>query len=307
MTEPSVVIRPQSSRVNILNDFAQIWKYRRLIKALVQRDIRVRYRNSSFGLIVSLLTPLLQVMVTTVAFGYFLGAGPSNLSVFIMCALLPWTYFQTVLLDSCATVYTYQGIMKKAYFPREVPVITACLSNGVQLMCSTAIFIAYRWGIVGLLHGWRDFPGLPPAEILWLPVIYLLTFLLTLGVALFVTAYSFFYEDVRVMLIGGLAALYFLLPINYFAENVLRAPGHTSALRVFLFHFYQCNPLSWLITAFKQVFMGVMVISAKDKPVVLSQPFDVHYLLLTIVTVTAILLIGQYNFSRMKWKFTERA
>jgi ABC-type polysaccharide/polyol phosphate export permease len=197
--------------------------------------------------------------------------------------------------------------MKKAYFPREVPVITACFSNGIQLLCSTAIFIIYRWGIVGLLHGWHSWPGWPPIQILWLPVIFLLTFVLTLGCALFVTAYSFFYEDVRVLLISSLAALYFLLPINYFAENVLRPNGHSGALRLFIYNVYMCNPLSWIITAFKQVFMGVMVISPPHKPIVQSMPFNVHFLWLACGGAIVILLIGQYNFSKLKWKFTERA
>jgi ABC-type polysaccharide/polyol phosphate export permease len=305
MTEPSIVIRPESLRVNVLDDFTELWKYRRLIKALVMRDIRVRYRNSSFGLIWSLFTPLLQVMVTTIAFGYFLGAGPHNLSEFIMCALLPWTYFQTVLLDSCSTVFTYSGIMKKAYFPREVPVVTICCSNAVQFLCSMAIFIIYRWGIVGLLHG---SPGWPPVQILWLPVILLLTFMVTLGAALFVTAYSFFFEDVRVLLISGLAALYFLVPINYFAENVLSSQRlHSVDQRLFLYHLFQYNPLSWLITAYKQIFFGVVVISPSGAPAVLSQPFDPWLLGLCVVSVSCILMIGQIHFSRLKWKFTERS
>jgi len=283
---------------------AEVWKYRRLIKALVLRDIRVRYRNSSFGLIVSLLTPLLQVCVTTIAFGYFLGAGPHNLSEFIMCALLPWVYFQTVLLDASATVFTYQGIIKKAYFPREVPVVAVCCSNAVQFFASTAIFIVYRWGIVWLLHGR---PGWPPIQIFWFPVILLMTFLLTLGTALFITAYSYFYEDVRVILIGGLSALYFLVPINYFAENILgsaRIPSY--ATRHLFYNLFLLNPLGWLITAYKQIFFGVVPISPPHTPLVLSAPFDLRYLGISLVSVIIVLFIGQYNFSRLKWKFTER-
>jgi ABC-type polysaccharide/polyol phosphate export permease len=284
MTEPSLIIRPASFRVDLRQDVAELWKYRRLIKALVFRDIRVRYRNSSFGLIWSLLTPLLQVMVTTVAFGYFLGAGPHNLSEFIMCALLPWTYFQTVLLDASAIVNNYQGIMKKAYFPREVPVIAACCSNAIQLFASLIIFIIYRWGIVSLLHGWV---GWPPVQLLWFPVLLVLTFLLTLGVSLLVTAYSFFYEDVRVVLVNVLAALYFLTPINYFAENILHSGRiHSMGLQRLFYNIYLADPLAWLITAYKQVFFRIVVISPPNaSSVYFSSAFSLKYLALSTVTI----------------------
>ena len=304
MTEPSVVIRPEDARVNIVADFRELWQYRALVKALVYRDIRVRYRGSGFGLVWSLVNPLLQILVATIAVGYFLGAGPSNLSEFLMCAYLPWTYFQTVLLDACATVYTYQAIIKKAYFPREVPVVTICCSNGIQLLSSIAIFIVYRWGFVALVHGW---PGWPPIQILWLPVIMVLTFVLTLGVALFVTAYSFFYEDVRVLLSVVLNALYYILPIIYFSENIFYTGRvRSESMRNLLYHAYLFNPLAWLVTAYKQIFFGVVKISAPDAPVVFSAPFDVRLLLLSTVTIFLILMLGQYNFSRLKWKFTER-
>jgi ABC-2 type transport system permease protein len=303
MTEPSLVIRPEPAHVNVFHDLTEIWKYRRLVKALVYREIRVRYRGSSFGLIWSLTSPLLQILVTTIAVGFFLGTGPHNLSEFIMCAFLPWTYFQTVLLDACATVYTYQGIIKKAYFPREIPVIAACCSNAMQLLSSLVIFVLYRWGIVFALHGW---PGWPPIEVLWLPVILVLTFLFTLAAALIVTAYSFFYEDVKVLLNFGLSAVYYLIPIIYFAENIFYSPRVPAHLRSICYHLYLLNPLAWLITAYKQIFFGVVVISPPLMPVVYSARFDWRYLVISTISICTLLYLGMYNFCRLKWKFTER-
>jgi ABC-type polysaccharide/polyol phosphate export permease len=304
MTEQSLVIRPESEHLDLIRDLKELWRYRQLVSALVVRDIRIRYRGSSFGFVWSLINPLLQILVTTVAVSYFLGAGPRNLSVYLMCAFIPWNYFQNVLLDVSALSLSYQLIMKKVYFPREIPVITACCSNAVQLLATTVIFIIYRWGIVGVLHGW---PGWPPIQVLWLPIIMVLTFLFTLGVALIVTAYGFFYEDVRVLLILGLNGLYYLLPIIYFAENIFYSGRlSTTPFRSFLYHIYLLNPLAWLITAFKQVFFGVVVISAPGAPVTLSAPFDMRYFAASIVTTLVLLLLGYTIYSRLKWKFSER-
>jgi lipopolysaccharide transport system permease protein len=300
MSEKTLQVLPESQHVDILRDLKELWQYRQLIRALVVRDIRIRYRGSSFGLVWSLINPLLQVLVTTVALSYFLGAGPPNLSAYLMCAFLPWTYFQTVLMDVSAIVYNYSGIMKKVYFPREIPVITVCCSNAVQLMAATVVFIVYRWGVIGVLHGW---PGWPPIEVLWLPVLMVLVFMLTLGVAFVVSAYSFFYEDVRVLLIVALNGCLYLLPVIYFAENILYSTRLASShFRRILYDLYLLNPLAWIITAYKQIFFGVIPLNGGE----LTRHFDLRYLCLSTLTSLAVLCAGYYLYGTLKWKFTER-
>jgi lipopolysaccharide transport system permease protein len=304
MTQKSLIIRPEAQHLDLFYDLKELWSYRKLVGSLVYRDIRIRYRGSSFGLIWSLINPLLQIVVTTIAVGYFLGAGPRNLSVYLMCAFLPWSYFQTVLLDVSAIVNNYHSIMKKVYFPREIPVITACCSNAIQFLATTLMFIIYRWGIMAALHGW---PGWPPIEVLWLPVLFLLTFLFTLAVSLIVTAYSFFYEDVRVLLILALNAFYYVLPIIYFAENIFYSGRlHVTTMRSNLYHLYLLNPMAWIVTAFKQIFFGIVIISPPGAPVLHDSPFDIRYLGITSVSTLVLLFAGYVVYGRLKWKFSER-
>ena len=76
----SVVIRARRGGLSVLDEARELWQYRYLIKVLVQRELRVRYKNSVLGIGWSLTGPLLQVFILTVAVGFILGAGPSNLS-----------------------------------------------------------------------------------------------------------------------------------------------------------------------------------------------------------------------------------
>ncbi|MDQ2799467.1 MAG: ABC transporter permease, partial [Armatimonadota bacterium] len=215
---PSVVIQARPGSLGLVEEVRELWHYRRLVRTLVERDLRVRYKNSVLGIAWTMVNPLVQVFVLTIAISFILGAGPRNLSAFIFCATIPWTFFQTAILDSSTSVLAKLGLLKKVYFPREIPLIAAVCQNFVQFLISLGVFMVYRWGLTPLLNGGNV---APPREILWLPVVIVLLFLLTLGAAFFVATVNVFYEDVKFILTITMGFLFYLLPIIYFAENIM--------------------------------------------------------------------------------------
>ena len=303
----TVVIQARTSSPGILAELRELWQYRHLVHTLVERDLRVRYKNSVLGIAWTMVSPLIQVFVLTIAIGYILGSGPKNLSAYIFCATIPWTFFQTAILDSSTSVLGKLGLLKKVYFPREIPLIATVCQNFVQFLISLGIFMVYRWVLTPLFHGGSV---APPLVILWLPVLTADLFLLTLGAAFFVATANVFYEDVKFIISLTMGFLFYLLPIIYFAENVFYSPRIAKLLgpklQWWAYHLYLANPLAWLITAFKQVFFGKAIISNVNAPVVLSAPFDWRYLALATVTSALICLWGYSFFNGHKWKFTER-
>jgi len=301
-----VVVSARAGSPGLIAEARELWRYRHLVRTLVERDLRVRYKNSVLGIAWTMINPLLQVFVLTVALEYILGTGPKNLSAYIFCATLPWAFFQTAILDSSTSILAKLPLLKKVYFPREIPLIATVCQNFVQFLISLAIFMVYRWALTPLLfHGatW------PPAEILLLPWLIAILFLFTLGAAFFVATANVFYEDVKFIISAGMGLLFYLLPIIYFAENVFySAHIHSAAARWWVYHLYLANPLAWIVTAFKQIFFGVADISNANAPLphAVSAPFDWRFLLLTTATSVAICLWGYAFFNRHKWKFTER-
>ena len=311
-SRPSIVIRAHTGSLGLGAEARELWRYRHLVRTLIERDLRIRYKNSVLGIAWTMVNPLVQVLVLTIAIGYILGSGPKNLSAFIFCATLPWTFFQTANLDASTSVLAKLGLLKKVYFPREIPLIATVCQNFVQLLVSLGVFMLYRWILTPLIFGGNT---APPREILWLPVIILILFCLTLGAAFFIATVNVFYEDVKFILTLTMGFLFYLMPIIYFAENVFystRIPNHQFLHRPFqwwAYHLYLINPLAWLITAFKQIFFGVADISNITAPLphIYSAPFDWRYLLLTGCTSLAFCLWGYDFFNRHKWKFTERS
>ncbi len=306
VTAPSIIVRPYHS-VGLWAELRQLWQYRALIRVLVQRDLRVRYKNSVLGIGWSLVPALMQVLVLTVFLEYILDTGPSNQSVYILCGFVPWTFFQTAVLDSSTAVLAQFGLLKKVYFPREIPIIASVCASFVHFLISLGFFIVYRWLLAPLLfhsHG-IVWPGWPPREVLWLPVIVLLLFLLTLGVGFFVSAWNVFYEDVKFILTMTLQFLFYLLPIINFSEKIFYSP-RLGSLSKPLYNLYLANPLAWIVTAFKQIFFGRQNINHPGQPVVLSAPFDYRYFAIATVLSVLIFLAGYTYFNKRKWKFTER-
>ena len=300
---PTILIEAHDRPPSLWDNLRELWRFRHLVRTLVERDLRVRYKNSSLGIAWTMVNPLIQVVVLTIAVGYILGSGPKNLSAYIFCATLPWTFFSTAVIDASSSVLAKLPLLKKVYFPREIPLIATVCQNFVQFAISLAIFIVYRWGLTTVLYGW---PGLPPREVLWLPVIVLLLFLQTLGVSFFVAAANVFYEDVKFIVATGMTFLFYLIPIIYFPENIFFSARIPARWHWWAYHLYLANPLAWIVTAFRQVFFARAIISSRGATPVYSAPFDYRYFAITAVLSVVICLAGYTYFNAKKWKFTER-
>jgi ABC-2 type transport system permease protein len=301
----TVVITPRAGASGFARELSELWEYRHLLRTLVRRELTIRYRGSPIGLLWSLITPLIQILAMSFMVHFVLRAGSKNQTLLIMCSYLAWNFFSVALMDATVSIHNYYGILKKVYFPREIPVIVSVTSNFIHMLISLAVFIVVRWGIYPIFF--RPYPCWPPAEVLLLPLLLVLTYLLTLGVSLLLTAFNYFYEDIRFMTQMAMNLMIYLLPIMYSSETIYYAQRMPVQLRHALYHLYLLNPLAWLITAYKQIFFNRVDISAPGSKVqVLSAGFDYRLLGINSVTIIAITVLGYYIFNQYKWKFTER-
>jgi len=284
-------------------DLRELWRYRAIIWVLAGRQLRVRYKNSAIGMLWSLVIPLFQVFAITVAVGYIMGSGPKNYSAFVLCAMLPWTFFSSAVLDGSSSILAYSDLLKKVYIPREVFPIASVAANLIHFFMAFIVFVLFRYIYLPLAHGW---PGWPPREVLLFPAVLGVEIMFVLGVTFILAAWTTFYEDVKYLVQTTMNLLLYLLPIMYFAENIYyahRIPAHSRSL---IYHVYLANPLCWVITAFKQIFFTPVNIAPRGGAVILSAPFDYRYFALNALLSFLVLVVGYIHFNSMKWKFAER-
>jgi lipopolysaccharide transport system permease protein len=281
-------------------DFRELWKYRELLAMLVQRDLRIRYKNSVLGFWWSLLNPLVQVLTLTVVLQLVLQVKIPNYHAYVFCATLPWLYFSSGVMDSSVSLVYFHHLIRRAYFPRELIPLASVLSNLIHFGLATGVFLVYItanalfwWTVNGRL----DWPLLPTALLLPLPMAGLA--LLVTGVALFISVWTLYFEDMRYIADSGLKILNWLVPVIWFTEML-------EARCAILYSLCLLNPLAMYITAFRKLTLVPTVIPGLGPTRPMGAP-EWGFLLLALLVSAGVALAGFRFFSRRKWKLAERA
>jgi len=220
----------------MLLQMKNIFRYRLLIQSLVSRDLKARYRGSFLGFLWSFVNPLLLLLTYWLVFSsVFKGAQTKAVQpfyLFILCGLLPWTWFSGSVAEASGVLIAGGNLIKKVVFPAEVLPVVSVLSNLVHFLLALPIlivFLAYH----GLLS--------PSALLLPFPILVQLVF--TLGVALLVSALTVHFRDVQSILAHLLHLWFFGTPILYYygeQQGTLRA-----VIRL--------NPMTHILVSYQQV------------------------------------------------------
>ncbi|MCP5100426.1 MAG: ABC transporter permease [Chloroflexi bacterium] len=264
--------------------------YRYLLRNLVIRDIKARYKNSTLGIFWSLLNPLLMMTVYTILFTRLMkGAAIPNFPVFILIGLIPWQFLTGTLSSGTNVIITNASLVKKVYFPRILLPFSAILSNLVNFSFSLTLILimlfVYRIGIT--------------VHILWVPAILFTQMIFMTGLVLILCSINTFYRDVSMILEVLTLAWFFLTPIFYPFEQLQERASilgmSFNAARVMRW----VNPMASIIDGYRTVLWGNAEGGAPGS-------MDPLNLIRTFVTSLIILIIGYIVFSRTEHLFGER-
>jgi ABC-type polysaccharide/polyol phosphate export permease len=222
----------------LLANLQQLLRYRALIRSLVARELAARYRGSLLGFFWSFVNPLLSLLIYTFVFTVVMpGVRPPTLepySLFMFCGILPWTWFSSSLLESSNVLIAGGNLIRKVLFPAEVLPLVSVLSGLVHFCLGLPILAAFLL-YYGIAVEWTD--------LLWFPLIVLVQLALTAGIALFVSALTVHFRDVRDLLQHLLTLWFFATPIIY---PYSFAPPRVQRLLDF-------NPFTHLAIAYQEV------------------------------------------------------
>src|SRR5215471_3294453 len=120
---------------------SEVSRNRELIWALALKDIRVRYKRSALGFLWALLNPLFMMTILAVVFSSVMHTAISNYAVFLICALLPWTFFTQALTYAVDSMVTNSDLLRKVQVDKSVFPVAAVLSNVVNFMFSLVTLV----------------------------------------------------------------------------------------------------------------------------------------------------------------------
>jgi len=287
-------------------ELKELWRFRELLFAMVERELRIRYKNSALGFFWSLLNPLVTVAVMTFVFKYVMQNETENFSAYILAAYLPFIFLQLCLLDSAQSILIALPVVRKVYFPREIMPLSAVLSNFIHLVLAMLVFLAYLF----ILYAVTGFQSNPFTwRLLFLPVLLVVNLILATGLSLLISAYNVFYEDVKYVVSVGLYLAFFLTPIMYFSETVFYALKKFGKTGEWIYTAYHCNPVAMLSTAYRKTLVppGKMKV-VENGAVIDIQPLPFNWWLFAVCVLVsvAVLIYGYSVFNRLKWRFVER-
>ncbi|MGV3724503.1 MAG: ABC transporter permease [Actinomycetota bacterium] len=288
-------------------DLLEIWRYRELLLMFVQRDLKVRYKNSFLGFGWSLINPLMQVAVLTVVLLFLMPQENriENYHAYVFCAMVPWLFFSTAMMDSTNCLLMYYTLLRKTYFPREIIPIASVIANLIHFGLSTVVLFLYLVGIAvfhWLASGSFNLPILWTAILVPLPMLGLA--ILVTGLSFFVSVWTLYFEDVRYLMDSGLKILYWLVPVIYFSDAILEQ--NPRGIGKLLYTIYMLNPLSGFITAFRKL---TLVPTKMLGTQAVTPPMGGNewlYLGIGFLTSLVILALGLRYFSSRKWSLAER-
>ena len=148
--------------------FKDLFEYRELLKSSVKKDIRGKYNGSFLGILWSFINPLLQVAVYAIVFPLLLRNKEPHYVTFLICGIIPWNFFTTVINQGTSCVIANGPILKKIYFPREILPISVATSGLVNFCIQLLIIVIFLLGSkIGLSINFFWFPLIAVTEYLF--------------------------------------------------------------------------------------------------------------------------------------------
>lgn len=265
----------------------ELLRFRDLVRNLVARDLKVRYKNSVLGILWSWLNPLFMMVVYTIVFKVMQPAGRDGIPAaqfpaFILVALLPWNFFASAVTQSVSAIVENANLVKKVYFPREILPLSIVLSNLVNFGISLVVLFPMLFVFRVHITPWA----------LLLPLVILLQLCLITGVALLVSTLNVFYRDTKVVMEVAMMAWFFVTPIFY-PIDILPRSREVLGLTINIHRWTRIlNPMASLVAAYRDVlFYGRRV--------------GTDFLARTAVTALVVLVIGYLVFLHYSRVFGE--
>lgn len=253
---------------------SELWHHRELLLLLVQRNIKIRYKQTGLGIAWAVVQPLVTVVVFTLIFGRLAGLSSegSPYALFSLAGIVPWLYFSNALTQASTSLVENERLVTRIYFPRLLIPLASVLAGLLDFALAFVILVLmmFAYGI----H--------PAVEMLAAPLFALLALGAALAAATWLSAFNVFYRDVRYVVLFGIQSWLFVTPIAY----------STSLLPERFLPLYALNPMVGIVDGFRWALLGG--VSTIDVTLPIS-----------LLVIAVVLVGGLYYFRRVEDSFAD--
>lgn len=257
--------------LKIIRQLQNFWNYRDLLKQLVSRDIKLKYRRSFLGYVWSVLNPLLIMVVMTVVFSTMFSRNIENFPVYLFTGQLMFNFMNQSTHQALTAINSNAALLKKVYIPKYIFVFSKITSGLVDFMFSCIALVIVML-VTGAKFSWYN---------LLFPFVALQLYVFSLGLGMFLAQANVFFRDIQYIYNAVTTAWLYLTPIFYPLTSV------SEKLQWVIKHF---NPMYFYIIQFRAlIYEGCMP--------------EWRLVLAGTGTAVIMLLIGTVCFERNQSKF----
>ena len=265
-----------------------IWRRRELLRLLINRELKARYKDSNLGFIWSLFKPLSQLLIYFIVIGQFLGAsrGIPYFAIFVFTGLTAWGFFLEGVTGGTGSIVANSGLVKKVYLPREIFPLstlgTSAVNSAIQLVILLAAIV-----VTGQI------PSLASLAYLPLALVVLVVYATLFGLLL--SALNVYMRDIQHLIEVITFLAFWASPIVYSYSYVQRALATNYPV---LHEVYLSNPVTLAILGFQRSLWAAGV----------DQPYPAHLMirLAGAALIGIVLVFGAHRiFARLEGNFAQ--
>jgi lipopolysaccharide transport system permease protein len=220
----------------------EVLSRRRLIVYMVRADLKKSGSDTLLGNVWWVVDPLLQMLIYSVLVTLIFDRKVEAYGLFVFSAILPWKWFESTVKDGVTAVTSQERLIKQIYFPKLVLPVSAVSAGIVNFTFGLIPLI----GLTILLY-----PERLSAWVLLMPVVGAVQFLFSLAVAVSLSAANVFYRDVGNLARHLLRFWFYLSPILYSADTILKSEFGKE--HPWMATIYNLNPWTHLITSYRNI------------------------------------------------------
>lgn len=255
-------------------DFRELIEYRDLFYFLVNRDIKVKYKQTVLGGLWAVIQPFFMMVIFSLFFGK-LAKIPSDgipYPIFNYAAMVPWVYFSTAITASGNSLITNTNLISKVYFPRLIIPVTPVIGGLLDFVIAFIV-------LIGMMLWYGIYPTL---MVLVFPFLVILMMMSACGIGMILSALNAKYRDIGYTIPFIVQFWMFLSPIVYPSSMV---PEKYQIL-------YGLNPMAGVIEGFRSILLG-------------SIPFPTEMVTLSAVVSTILFIAGIFYFRQTERFFAD--
>ncbi len=242
-----------------------------VLRNLIAKDFKVRYRNMSLGIFWSLVNPLVMMGVLTFVFSVIMPSQQKYFPLFVLMGLLPYNFFTIAWGMGTNSILDNTPLVKKVPFRRELLPISVVLGNVLHYLIQLGLLLLASAVVLGVSVNW-----------LWIPVVLLLQIVFACGMALGCSALDVYYRDMRYLVESANLVLFWMVPIFYSFDAVSQKYSWI----------YELNPIAAVILITRTILLD-------------GSPPNVATLVKLAAVSTLTLIAGLMVFRRIERNFAD--